>query len=52
MGINKVVVNFDVEGIETKEYIIFVYDKLRKRYKGKEYIPLYLRLNSKMEATL
>lgn len=32
--------------------IIIVYDKLRKRYKGKEYIPLYLRLNSKMEATL
>lgn len=27
MGINKVVVDFDVEGIETKEYIILVYDK-------------------------
>lgn len=27
MGINKVVVDFDVEGIDSKEYIIFVYDK-------------------------
>lgn len=27
MGINKVVVDFDIEGIEVKEYIIFVYDK-------------------------
>lgn len=27
MGINKIVVNFDVEGIEAQEYIIFVYDK-------------------------
>ena len=32
--------------------LIIVYDKLRKRYKGKEYFPLYFRFISKMEATL
>lgn len=27
MGVNKIVINFEVEGVESKDYIIYVYDK-------------------------
>lgn len=28
-GINKIVINFGVEGVESKEYIVYVYDRIR-----------------------
>lgn len=28
-GINKIVINFGVEGVESKEYIVYVYDRIK-----------------------
>ena len=32
-GINKIVINFGVEGIEPKEYIVYVYDRIKTENK-------------------